>query len=424
MGIQGKGNALVLEGGRPLRGTVQAGGSKNAALGALAATLLVAGECTLENVPDIGDIEQMARILESLGATVEWRDRHTVRINASALHSTCPPTELVGNLRGSFLVLGALLGRMGTAACPPPGGDVIGQRPIDVHLAGFRALGAEVYLDGEVFRAEADRLVGSLYFADYPSVLGTQNMMMAAVMAEGTTTIVNAAAEPEVQSMAAMLNAMGAQIEGAGSHTITIRGVQELHGVTYRIIPDRLEAGTYAIAAAITGGDVEITGVNIEHLLSFRAKLAQTGVSVEAEGERMRVRAVPEMQATTIQALPYPGFATDLQAPFAALLTQAKGISYVHERVFDNRLLYISELRKMGAEIVTTGSTVAIISGPTPLNGARVRALDVRAGAAFILAGLAARGQTDITDIYHVDRGYETIDEKLRSLGAAIERIG
>lgn len=415
--------ALIIEGGHPLRGSVAVSGSKNAALGAMAAALLVEEECTLENVPDIGDVAHMSEILRSLGAEVEWTAPHTLRINAARLHSFSPPTELVGNLRGSFLVMGALLARLGRAACSPPGGDVIGQRPIDVHIAGFTALGARVVREGDKFVGEAEELRGARIFADYPSVLGTQNLMLAASLARGRTTLVNAAAEPEVQSLAQMLNSMGARIRGAGSHTLEIEGVERLRGTRYRLIPDRLEAGTFAIAAAITGGRVEVRGVCPEHLFSLLAKLRQAGVRLEAEGDRLTVEEGGDLRAVTIQALPYPGLATDLQAPMAVLLTQARGVSYVHERVFDNRLLYVSELRKMGAEVVTTGTTTAIISGPTPLMGASVRALDVRAGAALILAGLAARGRTEILDVYHVDRGYERIDEKLRSLGAVIERV-
>jgi UDP-N-acetylglucosamine 1-carboxyvinyltransferase len=424
MTLQAADQRLVLEGGVPLRGAVEIGGSKNATLGAMAACLLVADDCILENVPHIDDVDQMALVLRSLGATVEWADKNTLRINASNITSTCPDRDLVSTLRGSFLVMGALLGRFGEAACPPPGGDVIGQRPIEVHLEGFRALGAEVEIDADAFHARVkNRLKGSVFFADYPSVLGTQNALMAAATADGKTTIVNAAAEPEVQNLAEMLNAMGARITGAGTGTIAVEGVKSLKGVRYTIIPDRLEAGTFAVAAAITGGEVEMRGVNLVHLTSFIYKLRQTGAIVETDGSSFRVRGNAGLKAITVQALPYPGFATDLQAPFAVLLTQANGVSYVHERVFDNRLLYISELRKMGAEIVTTGTTVAIISGPTPLTGASLRAMDVRAGAAFILAGLVARGRTEVTDVYHVDRGYERIDEKLRALGASIERI-
>ena len=423
MTVHTAGRTLVIEGGHPLRGSITVSGSKNATMGAMAAALLVGEDCVLENVPDIGDVTHMAEVLRSLGATVERPTAHSLRINAANLHSWSPPTELVGNLRGSFLVMGALLARLGRAACSPPGGDVIGQRPIDVHLAGFAALGAEVHREGDQFVAQTGGLTGASIFADYPSVLGTQNLMLAAVTARGRTTIVNAAAEPEVQSLAAMLNGMGARIGGAGTHTVEIEGVEELQGIRYKIIPDRLEAGTYAIATAVTGGEAEVREVCLEHLFSLISKLREAGVSVDAQGDRLSVRRGNELRALTIQALPYPGLATDLQAPMAVLLTQAKGVSYVHERVFDNRLLYVSELRKMGAVVVTTGTTTAIISGPTPLMGASVRALDVRAGAALILAGLAARGRTEISDIYHVDRGYERIDEKLRGLGAVVERV-
>jgi len=414
---------LVIEGGRPLEGSVDVSGSKNATMGVMAAALLVAEDCYLENVPAIGDVGHMAEVLRSLGAVVEATSEHGLRINAADLTSSSAPTELVGNLRASFLVIGALLARLGRAACSPPGGDVIGQRPIDVHLAGFAAMGSRVSRQGEKYVVESDGLKGARIFADYPSVLGTQNLMLAAATAHGTTTIVNAAAEPDVQDLAAMLNSMGARISGVGTHTITVEGVQALHGTRYRIIPDRLEAGTFAIAAAVSNGQVEIRNVELNHLFSLIAKMREAGVMVEEAGDRLRVWREGELRAVTIQALPYPGLATDLQAPMAVLLTQARGVSYVHERVFDNRLLYVGELRKMGAEVVTTGTTTAIISGPTPLIGSSVRALDVRAGAALILAGLAASGRTEIADVYHVDRGYERVGEKLRGLGAAIERI-
>ena len=414
---------LVIEGGRPLQGTVNVSGSKNATMGAMAAALLVAEDCYLENVPGIGDVGHMAEVLRSLGAVVEATSEHGLRINAAELTSSSPPTGLVGNLRASFLVIGALLARLGRAACSPPGGDIIGQRPIDVHMAGFAAMGSRVGREGEKYVVESDGLKGARIFADYPSVLGSQNLMLAAATARGTTTIVNAAAEPEVQGLAAMLNSMGARITGVGSHTITVEGVEALHGTKHRIIPDRLEAGTFAIATAVTNGRVEIRGVDPNHLFSLIAKMREAGVMVEEAGERLRVWREGELRPVTIQALPYPGLATDLQAPMAVLLTQARGVSYVHERVFDNRLLYIGELRKMGAEVVTTGTTTAIISGPTPLIGSSVRALDIRAGAALILAGLAASGRTEITDVYHVDRGYERVGDKLRGLGAAIERV-
>jgi UDP-N-acetylglucosamine 1-carboxyvinyltransferase len=411
---------FIIEGGQKLQGTVEVSGSKNAAVAAMAASLLVADECYLENVPDIGDVKFMAQVLESLGAEVERPSPSTLRLRAARITSFSPPTEQVVNLRASFMVMGPLLARFGQAACSAPGGDVIGQRPIDVHLAGFSAMGADIRHQEEKFMAQAKRLRGARLFMDYPSVLGTQNLMMAATLAKGTTVIVNAAAEPEIASLAEMLNRMGARIQGAGSHTLEIEGVDALHGTSQRIIPDRIEGGTFAIAAAITGGDVRVCGVEPQHLYSLVSKLREAGVQVDEGEDVLHVRGDGQLAAVTIQALPYPGLATDLQAPMAALLTQARGVSYVHERVFENRLLYVSELRKMGAEVVSTGTT-AIISGPTSLVGTSVRALDVRAGAALVLAGLAARGRTVISDIYHLNRGYQGLDGKLRSLGASIE---
>jgi UDP-N-acetylglucosamine 1-carboxyvinyltransferase len=413
---------FIIEGGHRLQGTAQVSGSKNATVAAMAASLLVPDECSLENVPAIGDVRFMGQVLESLGVEVNKPSPSTLSLTAARITAFSPPTEQVVNLRASFMVMGPLLARFGQAACSPPGGDVIGQRPIDVHLAGFAAMGADICRQGGQLAAQAKRLRGARLFMDYPSVLGTQNLMMAATLAEGTTVIVNAAAEPEIASLAEMLNNMGARIRGAGSHTLEIQGVEALHGTSHRIIPDRIEAGTFAIAAAITGGDVRICGLEPKHLYSLVAKLREVGVQVD-EGEGvLHVRGAGHLAAATIQAVPYPGLATDLQAPMAALLTQAQGVSYVHERVFDNRLLYVSELRKMGAEVVTTGTT-AIISGPTSLIGTSVRALDIRAGAALVLAGLAARGRTEIFDIYHLNRGYECLDGKLRPLGANIESV-
>lgn len=416
-------SAFIIEGGQPLRGAVATAGSKNATLGAMAAALLVSDECRLTNVPRIADVDVMAGVLRSLGAEVRWDGEHGLLIDASGVNSSTPDRELAVSLRGSFAIMGALLSRLGEAACPPPGGDVIGLRPVDVHLKGFAALGAEVTESEDWFHLKASGLKGAGIFNDYPSVLGTQNLMMAAATADGTTTIVNAAAEPEVQGMAAMLRGMGATVRGEGSQTVQIEGVRSLHGTEYAIIPDRLEAGTFAIGAAITGGEVEVRAARPDHLTSLIHKLREAGVSVETDGETIRVKAAASLKAVTIQALPYPGFATDLQAPMAVLLTQATGLSRVMERVFDNRLLYVDELLKMGATIDKQDNTTAIISGPTPLRGARVKALDVRAGAAVILAGLAATGETEITEIHHIDRGYETIDERLRGLGARIKRV-
>ena len=415
------GERLVIEGGRPLRGQVSVSGAKNAADYAMTAALLTADDCILENVPDIEEVKHMTAILENLGAEVETLSSSRLRINASKVHSFEPPSELVVNLRASFLVMGSLLTRFGRAACCPPGGDVLGMRPLDVHLAGFRALGAEVYRRGDQFVAEADRLKGARVVLDYPSVMGTLNVMLAATLAEGTTTIVNAAAEPEVVSLVEMLNRMGANIRGAGSHSIEIEGVRELHGTTQRILPDRLEVGTFALAAAATRGEVEILGAIPEHLEALIWKLKEAGVRIRTTEAGLVVTGTDSYQAVTAQALPYPGLATDLHPPLAAFLTQATGVSVIHERVYDNRLLYISELRKMGADVVTAGQT-AIVSGPTHLYGTPVRCMDLRAGAALVVAALAAEGKTEIADIYHLDRGYEALDEKLRSLGGSVER--
>jgi UDP-N-acetylglucosamine 1-carboxyvinyltransferase len=415
------GERFLIEGGHRLQGAVRVSGSKNAALHTLAATLLTGEDCCLENVPAIGDVRFMLDIMQALGTKVERTPTGGLRLNSSDIHSFAAPSDLATNLRGSFLVMGPLLARLGEAACSPPGGDIIGLRPLDVHLAGFAALGADVRREGDKFVARASRLKGSRVFMDYPSVLGTQNLMMAATLAEGATVIVNAAAEPEVASLAEMLNSMGARICGAGGHTIKVAGVRSLHGTKHRVIPDRIEAGTFAIAAAITKGEVEIEDGLSSHLDALLWKLRESGVAVEETERGLRVSRSGPLRAINAQSVPYPGLATDLQAPMAVLLTQAQGVSFIYERVFDNRLLYVGELRKMGAEVVTSGTT-ALISGPTPLIGASVRALDIRAGAALVLAGLAAQGRTEVSDIYHLDRGYEGLDQKLRSLGAVIQR--
>jgi UDP-N-acetylglucosamine 1-carboxyvinyltransferase len=325
-------------------------------------------------------------------------------------------------LRASFLVMGPLLARLGRASCPPPGGDAIGIRPVDVHLAGFRVLGAHVGQHGELFDVhKEDKLQAGRVVLDYPSVMGTLNVMLAATLADGETTIINAASEPEIADLASMLNAMGARINGAGTHTVRVEGVSELGGCEHTIIADRLEAGTFALAAAITGGDVQLDGAVPEHLDALIWKMQEAGATVEPTDAGMRVRGGGAYRAVRAQALPYPGFATDLQPQLAAFLTQAHGTSTIHERVFDNRLLYSTELMKMGAEVLVSGQT-AIINGPTPLRGASVRALDVRAGSACVLAGLVAEGVTEISDVHHLDRAHEQLDAKLRGLGASIDR--
>jgi UDP-N-acetylglucosamine 1-carboxyvinyltransferase len=412
-----------VEGGKRLAGTVTISGSKNAALYAFSASLLTGETCVLRNVPDIGDVEFMAAILQRLGAEVERLGPNEYRVTAAKITTYETPSDLVANLRASFLAMGPLLARFGEAACPPPGGDVIGLRPLDVHLAGFRALGATVQRRGDDYVAVAPQgLRGALVFLDYPSVMGTLNVMLAACLAKGATTIVNAAAEPEIADLARMLNAMGAVIRNAGNHTVEIEGVSELHGVEWEILPDRIEAGTFVIAGAMAGEEVEIVNARPEHLQSLLAKLEEVGVRVRPHRGGVVVCGGDSPRAVSVQALPYPGFATDIQAPMGALLTQADGVSFIHERVYDNRLLYVAELRKLGGAVVTAGST-AVISGPTRLQGTTVRALDIRAGAALVLAGLVADGTTEIMDIFHLDRGYERLEEKLQGLGAVIHRV-
>ncbi len=414
----------MVQGGVSLRGEVTVSGAKNHALAAMCASLLTDEELVLENVPWISDVDSLGELLVSLGAKVERSADGTVRLNAGGVRVFDAPTELISENRASFQVMGPLLARHGFASSPPPGGDVIGQRPIDVHLLGFEAMGASITREGDryVARAEADGLVGTRVFMDYPSVSGTQNVMMAATLARGRTVIVNAATEPEVQELALMLNAMGAKIEGIGSQMLAVEGVERLRGATYRVMPDRIEAGTWAIAAVMTGGEIEVKDAPVHVLDAVLSKLRAVGATIVETSDALSVKQGCPIRAVSFQALPYPGLATDLHAPFAAVLTQANGVSIIHERVFDNRMLYVSELRKMGAEIVSAGSS-AIVSGPTPLHGARVRALDVRAGAAVLLAAVTAQGTTYIDDAYHLDRGYERLDEKLRALGVELERV-
>lgn len=425
MSNRSRGPRYVVQGNAQLCGTVRISGAKNAALAAMCAALLTDDDVILTNVPDITDVDTLGELLSSLGAVIEHQGEGRVRINASAVGTFEAPTELISENRASFQVMGPLLARHGLASSAPPGGDVIGQRPIDVHLSGFEAMGARVTREGERYVAKAPggggSLRGSRVFMDYPSVSGTQNVMMAAALARGRTTIVNAATEPEVQELAHLLNAMGGRVEGIGTQMLEVEGVPHLHGATARIMPDRIEAGTFAIAAAMTGGEVRIEEAPVPVMDALLTKLRASGTRIEQGEGFLQIERPEPLRAIGFQALPYPGLATDLHAPMASLLTQATGVSIIHERVFDNRMLYVGELRKMGAEIVSTGSS-AIVSGPTVLHGANVRALDVRAGAAVLLAALVADGMTIIDDIYHLDRGYERLDEKLKALGAQVER--
>ncbi len=412
---------LVIEGGRPLFGTVAIGGSKNAALPIMAACLLTDEWCILSNVPDIEDIQTMAGALRSLGAEVNFLGRHEVAIRAANLHSFRAPAELAQRMRASFLVMGPLLTRLGRAEAPHPGGCALGVRPVNVDVRGFEHMGATINYEGGHYIAEAARLNGTQLYLDYPSHTGTENLIMAACLAQGTTVIKHASMEPEVVDLARFLARMGARIRGAGSPFITIEGVDSLHSANYHVMPDRLAAGTYAVAGVISRGSVSVSQVIPEHLDAVTHKLREAGARVQEETDRLSAAWHQPLGSVEIQAIAYPGFPTDLQTAFGALLTQADGVSIIHERVFENRFLYVSELRKMGAEIEVEVQT-ARIKGATRLRGANIRATDIRSGAALVLAALAAEGTTIIEDAYHLDRGYDSLVSTLSELGAAIRR--
>jgi UDP-N-acetylglucosamine 1-carboxyvinyltransferase len=431
---------LRIHGGNPLHGTVKISGAKNAALPALAATLLTSEECTLHNVPDLADIETMLALLRSLGAETE-RDlrRKLVRVRAANITSTAAPADLVGKMRASFLVAGPLLARCGEMSATTPGGCQLGARPVDVDVRGFRQMGAKMSFPegGQFVAGQTTGLRGAAIYMDYPSHTGTENLLMAASLAAGRTTIVHAACEPEIVFLGNMLNRMGARIKGLGTPTITIDGVDRLHGVSEHILPDRLEAGTYAIGAIATGGEVTLEDVDADAMLPLTAKLREAGARIWHDGSDMLIRPGNRLKAVEIQTLPYPGFPTDLQAAFAVLMTQATGVSRIHERVFEDRLRYTDQLRAMGAQIAVPRflasdehgagipgaihyGTRAEITGPSPLNGAAVRCLDIRAGAGVVLAGLVASGETVVSALHHLDRGYEGFVEKLQRLQADV----
>ncbi|MPZ15046.1 MAG: UDP-N-acetylglucosamine 1-carboxyvinyltransferase [Chloroflexi bacterium] len=411
--------SLRIQGGAPLRGTVRVGGAKNAALPIMAAALLTRDTCAIRNVPRIEDIATLAELLRALGASVEFPDPHTVVINASQLTTTRAPAEFVAKMRASFLVMGPLVARFGQAEAGHPGGCELGIRPVNVDVEGLRAMGATVNSDDATYRVDCPHLQGARMYLDYPSHTGTENLLMAACVAEGETVIKHASMEPEVTDLAGFLVALGARIRGAGTSTIVVEGVPTLHGAEYSVMPDRLTAGTFAVAGLITRGDVMAEGIIPEHLDPVIFKLGKIGALVELEEDRMRCAWKGPLRPVDIQAIHYPGFPTDLQAVFAATLTQAEGISSIHERVFENRLTYAEQLNTMGAHI-TVGAQTAYINGPTPLHGARVRARDIRAGAALVLAGLAAEGETVMDDAQHVGRGYEDLVDVLRQLGGQI----
>jgi UDP-N-acetylglucosamine 1-carboxyvinyltransferase len=427
---RGSERAVEIEGGVALRGEVTIGGAKNAALPLLAATLLTREECTLTNVPDLADIGTMVALLQSLGAEVDYEPRRRrIRVGAANITSTTAPPELVAKMRASFLIAGPLLGRYREVVASTPGGCQLGTRPVDVDVRGFRQMGADDQFTERQVHAKTEGLRGARIYMDYPSHTGTENLLMAAVLADGRTTIVNAACEPEIVALGTMLIRMGARITGLGSPILVVEGVDHLNGVSESIPPDRLEAGTYAIGAAITGGEVTLRHVHEADMLPLTAKLREAGAEVWLDDDNMLVRPGKILTAVEIQTLPFPGFPTDLQAAFAVLMTQAQGLSKIHERVFEDRLRYTDELVKMGAKIWVEKfaedryGTRAEIDGPTRLHGAEVKALDIRAGAGMVLAGLVAEGRTRITNIHHIDRGYDGLVQKLRDLGARIQEL-
>lgn len=412
---------LRVKGGIPLHGSVRISGAKNSALPAMAAALLTADEITLENVPMVNDIFTARRLLRELGVSVEFDGGHGVLLRAEKIRSHEAPYDLVKTMRASVLVLGPLLARTRRARVSLPGGCAIGARPINLHIKGLERLGASMRTEHGYVEAAAERLTGAEVVFDKITVTGTENLMMAAALANGVTILQNAACEPEVVDLAEMLNKMGAKIAGAGTPTITIEGVSELKGTSHRIIPDRIEAGTFLVAGAITNGGIEILESNPSHLSSVIDKLRDTGVNIETAPGRMTVRG-GELKAADVVTKEYPGFATDMQAQYMALMTQATGTSVITENIFENRFMHASELMRMGANIRIDGAR-AIVTGKTRLSAATVIASDLRASASLILAALVADGASVIDRVYHLDRGYEKIEEKLRSVGAQIERL-
>lgn len=413
---------IIIHGGVPLDGSISLSGSKNAALPILMASILTPEPVIVSNVPQVRDLTTAIELLARLGVKADWRDEHEVELCAANLSCWEAPYELVKTMRASFVILGPLLARTRRARVSTPGGCAIGARPVNLHVAGIRALGAKIQLRNGYVEAHAERLKGARLWLDNPSVGATENIMMAAVRAQGHTVIENAAREPEVQDLARMLTAMGAVIIGAGTHVIEIEGVERLHGVEHRVIPDRIEAGSLMAAAAITGGALTIKNAPVDQLDAVIGKLRETGAEVSSDSGSLRVWRSAPLRPIELRTLPYPGFPTDLQAQMMAVLTQAHGTSVITETIFENRFMHALELVRMGADIVMKGPT-AIIRGNAALSGAPVMATDLRASMSLIIAGLAADNTTEVSRVYHLDRGYERIDAKLRSIGAQLERV-
>jgi len=412
---------IVIRGGARLHGEVRVSGSKNAALPILASALLAGGRSTFRNVPALGDVRTMGRLLTRLGAEVTDGGKGVMRIDTTDAAGHEAPYELVKTMRASVLVLGPLVARMGRARVSLPGGCAIGARPIDQHLKGLEAMGARIELSRGYVTATARRLQGASVVFDMVTVTGTENLMMAAALARGRTTLENAAREPEVEELGRVLNKMGARIRGAGTSLVTIEGVEELTPIEHTVIPDRIEAGTLLVAGAITGGNVLLRDCLPEHLDAVIAKLRAAGAEVAADGDGIRVRGKGEFKPADVSTQPFPGFPTDMQAQFMVLMTRARGQSVLSETIFENRFMHVPELARMGADIHIEGRT-AIVRGPTRLTGTTVMATDLRASACLVLAGLIAGGKTEILRIYHLDRGYDRLDKKLRALGADVRR--
>ena len=412
---------LLVSKSDPLKGTISINGAKNSVLPIMAASLLTDDSSFLEDVPGLEDVQVMSQLLVHFGSRLQLKNKE-LKIDNSNIKPAEAPYDLVRKMRASFLVMGPLLSRFGSVKISLPGGCAIGTRPIDLHLKGFAAMGADITLGHGYIEAHAEKLVGSRIYLDFPSVGATENIIMAAALAEGQTVLENAAEEPEITDLANYINSMGGHVRGAGTDTIKIEGVRELSGCSHTIIPDRIEAGTFMVAAAITRGDIILTNVITDHIRPVEAKLKEAGVLITPVKEGLRVYSNGSMESIDLKTLPYPGFPTDMQAQMMALMCTLPGFSMITETVFENRYMHVSELQRLGAKIKIEGRC-AIIEGVDRLQGAEVRATDLRAGAALLLAGLFADGSTNVTDIYHIERGYECIEEKLRALGANIQRL-
>ncbi|MEE8125388.1 MAG: UDP-N-acetylglucosamine 1-carboxyvinyltransferase [Nitrospirales bacterium] len=408
-------------GGHPLNGVVEVGGAKNAALPILAATLLGGGDCIIDHVPQVQDVVTMGKLLALLGVKVQT-DGARIILNATNVESVEAPYDLVRTMRASILVLGPLLTRLGEAKVSLPGGCAIGTRPVNLHLKGLAMMGAEIQVEHGYIHAKAPRLKGARIDLDFPTVTGTENLIMAACLAEGTTSLHHVAREPEITDLCAFLTKRGAKILGAGTDTITIEGVHELHGARHWVIPDRVEAGTFMMAGAITGGDVTVKGCVTDHLGNVLTKIQEMGVDLTETVDGVRIRRTVPLKAVDVKTLPYPGFPTDLQAQMMALMSVAQGTSVLVETIFEGRFLHVPELYRMGASIEIDGPH-AVVKGISSLTGAPVMASDLRASAGLVLAGLAAQGETTVSRVYHLDRGYERLEEKIQSLGGKVERV-